>query len=314
MSAVAVAAPPLPGQEAGGDLQILTFHLAGHLYGIPLTLVREITPLKELNKMPHMPRGVEGLLNLRGEVIPVINLRIRLDLPGEDAPASKILVLELASGVVGLHVDGVDSVLRVPSNRFTPPSPLLEGIEGAWIRGFVVLEDRIIALLDPLHAGSLHQGRAGAITVNEEVLHLERRLDEGLQNLIAMAPEKEPEGHGHVIPQVESAITFTEQEMAKVLDRVEGMLGHTDKMFRSLAFLKHEVGLGRLKGHEKEVVELEKLIHALQDTVFGLIQQIQFQDIARQKLERVMSHLRGLQKVVGGNLRASRKESEGGPA
>lgn len=308
MSAEAVHPPAFVGQGSGGILQVLTFHLAGHKYAMPLAHVREITPQQDLNKMPHMPKGVEGLLNLRGEVIPVVSLRVRLGFTlAEEAPAPKILILELPTGTVGLLVDGVDSVMNAQASQFTTPSPLLLGQEGAWIHGFLVIEGRIIALLDPLQAGSLtHHGR-GAAVVNEEVLDLERRLDEGLQSLIAMAPER-GEGGGRVIPQMEDAIQFTEQEMAKVLDQVEGMLGHTDSMFKGLGFLKHEVGLGRLKGHEKEMVELEKLMSKLQEAVFSLIQQIQFQDIARQKLERVLNHLRGLQGVVGGNLRATKKD------
>ena len=83
----------------------------------------------------------------------------------------------------------------------------------------------------------------------------------------------------------------------------EAMLSRTDTMFRNLGLLKHEVGMGHLKGHEKEMVELESITSQLQSTIFNLINQIQYQDIARQKLERVLAHLRGLQVVIGQNLR-----------
>jgi len=93
------------------------------------------------------------------------------------------------------------------------------------------------------------------------------------------------------IPQMEAAIAHTEVEMAKVLDRVETMLASTDLGFTGLARLKQEVSLGHFKGQE------------IQEQVFELIQMLQFQDIARQKLERVLSHVRGLQAVIGQKFR-----------
>ena len=288
--------------ESAGANQILTFKMAGNLYGIPLTHIQEISPLVELNRMPHMPKAVEGLLNLRGEVLPVINLHLRLGLKGELSAAPKILIVNIPGGKVGLMVDSVEAVLEAPPSKVTPPSVMLEGQEGAWIHGFLVIEDRIIALLDPIQAGSIQHRRAGA-SITEEALNLERRLDEGLQELIALAPSKAVADESRIIPQVEAAISFTEQEMGKVIERVEAMLSRTDTMFRNLGLLKHEVGMGHLKGHEKEMVELESITSQLQGTIFGLINQIQFQDIARQKLERVLAHLRGLQGVIGQNLR-----------
>lgn len=300
---MSVSAEPVQTRhESAGANQILTFQMAGNLYGIPLTHIQEISAMVELNRMPHMPKGVQGLLNLRGEVLPVINLRLRLGLPGDLPAAPKILIVNIPGGKVGLLVDSVDSVMEAPDSRISPPSPMLEGQEGAWIHGFLVIGDRIIALLDPIQAGSVHHRRTGA-TVTEEAFNLERRLDEDLQELIALAPPKELADASRIIPQVETAISFTEQEMGKVIERIEAMLSRTDTMFRNLGLLKHEVGMGHLKGHEKEMVELETITSQLQDTIFNLINQIQYQDIARQKLERVLAHLRGLQGVIGQNLR-----------
>ena len=123
--------------------------------------------------------------------------------------------------------------------------------------------------------------------------------------MIDLAPTKgESDGErNRIIPQMEEAIAHTEREMGKVMDRVEAMLSGTDKGFQGLVRLKQEAGLGRLKGEETTIAEIEKVGTALQDEVFGLIQQLQFQDIARQKLERVLNHIRGLQSIVGGKFR-----------
>ena len=135
---------------------------------------------------------------------------------------------------------------------------------------------------------------------------LEERLDDDLRRLIELAPTKEQDEH-RVIPQIESSITYTEQEMAKVLERVETMLESTDKVFRGIGLLKQEAGLGRLKGQEKAIAELEATNQEMQNTVFALIQLMQFQDIARQKLERVMTHLKGMQVAISGKFRGQKE-------
>jgi hypothetical protein len=95
--------------------------------------------------------------------------------------------------------------------------------------------------------------------------------------------------------------------MEKVLEKVEAMLSSTDKSFQGLIRLKQEAGLGHLKGLEQTVAEVEALGSKLQDEVFDLIQKLQYQDIARQKLERVLNHIRGLQMIVGSKFRDTGK-------
>jgi purine-binding chemotaxis protein CheW len=287
--------------------RFLTFHLDGRIYGLPLNRVAEISPFRELNKLPHMPKSVEGILDLRGRVIPVVNLRIRMSLPPLDASkVGTILVLDLEGQPTGLLVDGVEGVLSVGEGELVPASPLLAGLDGAWAEGFIVQGERVVTLLDALLITAQGAGRTHTRNAVAE-RGLEERLDEDLRRLIALAPPKE-QGEHRVMPQIESSISYTEQEMAKVLDRVEAMLGGADRTFRGLAYLKQEAGLGKLKGHERSIAELERTNQELQDTVFALIQQVQYQDIARQKLERVMAHLKGMQVAISGKFRATKVE------
>jgi purine-binding chemotaxis protein CheW len=282
--------------------QYLSFLLEGHVYAVPLVQVAEITPHKELNRIPHMPKSVEGLLNHRGQVIPVISLRGRMNLGQQESSLSRnIIVLDLGgSSPVGILVDAVDAVLTAAPEQMVPASPLLAGPEGAWVRAFILQGERIVALLDTGFIATFHGARAqlqGTVTHDRE-----RDLDQDLKELIALAPPKTAEG-ARIIPQMEAAINHTEQEMAKVIDCVEAMLSGSDKGFQALARLKQESALGRLKGEEKTLAEIEKLGSDLQDRVFALIQQLQYQDIARQKLERVLNHIRGMQMVVGAKFR-----------
>jgi len=287
--------------------RFMTFHLNDRIYGLPLRHVAEITPFRELNKLPHMPKAVEGILDLRGRVVPVVNLRVRMSLPPLDpSRIGTILVLDLAGTATGLLVDAVDAVVSIPESDLVPASPLLAGLEGAWVEGFIVQGERVVTLLDAALIANHGGGRARGKDILA-TLSLEERLDDNLRRLINMAPPKE-EGEHRVMPQIESSISYTEQEMSKVLDRVESMLASTDKIFKGLGFLKHEAGLGKLKGHERDIADLERTNQAMQDTVFALIQQMQFQDIARQKLERVMAHLRSMQTAISGGFRATKGE------
>jgi purine-binding chemotaxis protein CheW len=283
----------------------MTFFLNDRAYGLPLRHVAEITPFRELNKLPHMPRSVEGILDLRGRVVPVVNLRTRMSLPPLDpSKTGTILVLDLAGTATGLLVDAVDAVVSIPGSDLVPASPLLAGLDGAWVEGFIVQGERVVTLLDAALIANHGVGR----TQGKEILAdigFEERLDDGLRRLIEMAPPKE-QGEHRVMPQIESSISYTEQEMAKVLERVEGMLASTDRVFQGLGYLKQEAGLGKLKGHERDIAELEGMNQEMQDTVFSLIQQMQFQDIARQKLERVMAHLKGMQLAISGKFRATK--------
>ena len=298
-----------PGRPHGAEVastferQYLCFHLAGQVYGVPLAQVAEITPFRELNQIPHMPKSVEGLLDLRGQVIPVISLRSRMGLENQGIGLSKnIVILDMGTASpVGVLVDAVDSVITAAPEQLVKASALLAGPQGAWVQGFVVQEQRLIALLDSRLITTFHTSHIHLQA--DDHADKEHRLDDSLRELIDLAPTKLVADGTRIIPQMEEAIAHTEREMSKVMDRVEAMLTGTDKGFQGLVRLKQEAGLGHLKGQEGALAEIEKIGTELQDQVFSLIQQLQFQDIARQKLERVLNHIRGLQVVVGSKFR-----------
>lgn len=285
--------------RGGAADQVLAFLLDGRLFGVHLALVAEIHPYQPLNRMPHMPKGVEGLLELRGQVVPVVDLRTRLGMPlREDRAGTIILVIQSGGFRTGLLVDAVDGVVPRSSTRFSAASRLLAGKDGGWVTGFLVQGERIICLLDPTRAANpAPPGSTAAVMLLGG--SLESRLDDGLRELIALAPEKGTSAKGRILPQIEEAIAHTEVEMGKVLSRVEEMLQSTDRVFSSVARLKQEAALGRLKGEEARIAEVEKLGQQIQDGIFEAMQLCQFQDIARQKLERVLHHIQGIQSVVG---------------
>lgn len=287
---------------AEGVRQYLSFVLEGRSYAVPLERVAEITPNRELNHLPHMPKGVEGLLDLRGAVLPVINLRTRMGLPAEDPRnAQNIVILDLEGEHIGVLVDRVESVVSAGPEEHAPRSPFLIGPEGGWILGFLVFGERIVVLLDLRLVSAVHA------TENRHALagdrDLERRLDESLKELLALAPPRMVVEQERIIPQMEATISHTEEEMAKVLERVEVMMNQADQAFQGMARLKQEHRLGRLAGEELALAEIEKAGQQIQDQLFELLNALQFQDIARQKLERVLMHVQGLQGVIGQKFR-----------
>jgi purine-binding chemotaxis protein CheW len=133
----------------GDERQLVVFQLGAELYGVEISRVHEIIRLQSVTKVPRSPAFVEGVINLRGKVIPVVDLRRRFGLPtAEHTRASRIVVVELGDQVVGIVVDGVSEVLRVNTATVEPPSPVVAGIDSEYLHGIAKLTDRLVILLD----------------------------------------------------------------------------------------------------------------------------------------------------------------------
>ncbi|MGE3267742.1 MAG: chemotaxis protein CheW [Chloroflexota bacterium] len=132
-----------------GDEQVVVLELAGEAYGVEIGRVEEIIRMQPITRIPNGPAFIEGVTNLRGRVIPVLDLRKRFGLPSSDATRrSRIVVGELGEHTVGLVVDGVSEVLLVGSDSVEPPSTLVTSADSAFLRGVAKLEERLILLLD----------------------------------------------------------------------------------------------------------------------------------------------------------------------
>jgi purine-binding chemotaxis protein CheW len=132
-----------------GDEQIVVLDLGGEAYGVEIGRVEEIIRMQAITRIPNGPAFIEGVTNLRGRVIPVLDLRKRFGLPASEATRrSRIDVGELGEHTVGLVVDGVSEVLLVGSDAVEPPSTLVTSADSAFLRGVAKLEERLILLLD----------------------------------------------------------------------------------------------------------------------------------------------------------------------
>ena len=133
----------------GEERQLVVFQLGAELYGVDIARVHEIIRLQTITRVPRAPSFVEGVINLRGKVIPVVDLRRRFGLPtAEHTRATRIVVVEIGDQVVGIIVDSVSEVLRVSTATIEPPSPVVAGIDSEYLHGIAKLPERLVILLD----------------------------------------------------------------------------------------------------------------------------------------------------------------------
>lgn len=128
--------------------QLVTFSI-GEYYGVPISQVQEIIRVGAITTVPNSPPYMEGVINLRGRVLPVLNLRKRLGLPlSEYTKASRIVVTEVNGKTLGLLVDSVSHVIKVqPEYIESAPEEVLE-VDTDYITGVAKLKDQLVILLD----------------------------------------------------------------------------------------------------------------------------------------------------------------------
>jgi purine-binding chemotaxis protein CheW len=131
------------------ESQLVVFDLASEHYGVDISDVREIMRMQSITKVPGAKSYVEGVINLRGKVLPVLDLRKRLGLKVADqTEESRIVVIDISDGEVGVIVDAVTEVLRVPNSAIEPPSTMVAQGNAEYLRGIAKLTDRLIILLN----------------------------------------------------------------------------------------------------------------------------------------------------------------------
>ncbi|MBP8975117.1 MAG: purine-binding chemotaxis protein CheW [Bacteroidetes bacterium] len=130
-------------------LQLVSFKVGNEEFGVDILKVQEINRMIEITQVPDSPPDVEGVVNLRGKVIPVVDLRKRFGLTSrEETIHTRIIVVELTNQTVGFIVDEVKEVLRIPSSVMEPPPDLAVGRNADYIIGIGKLDNRLLTLLD----------------------------------------------------------------------------------------------------------------------------------------------------------------------
>lgn len=135
--------------STGGQVQVVTFVIDRETFSIHINRVQEIIMMQDVTRIPRSLPFVDGVLNLRGRVIPVISLRRRLGFADvEHDRRTRVVVVEVTGRILGLVVDRVEEVLTLDSSRIEPPPAMISGIGREFIEGVGKRGERIIVLLD----------------------------------------------------------------------------------------------------------------------------------------------------------------------
>jgi len=132
------------------EVQLVVFKIANEEFGVSIAQVREIVRLVPITPIPRAPDFIEGVVNLRGQIIAVIDLSKRLDMPAAaSTDKTRIIVVDVESNIVGMIVDEVTEVLRMAVDNITAAPELISGeSKNRYITGVGKLEDRLLVLMD----------------------------------------------------------------------------------------------------------------------------------------------------------------------
>ena len=136
-------------QLSGERIQVVSFHLGSEEYGVDISQVQEIIRMVEITHVPRAPHFMEGVINLRGQLIPIIDLRTRFGMQRtEHTKSTRIVVTEIGSKKVGIIVDSVSEVINIPIEQVEDAPDMIAGVGTEYIQGVGKVNDRLIILLD----------------------------------------------------------------------------------------------------------------------------------------------------------------------
>ena len=137
------------GKETSGVVQIVVAELAKEEYGIPIMQVQEIIKPPEITRIPNMPDFLEGIINLRGKIIPIIDLRKRFHLEEKGmTEETRVVVTNIEGQSIGLVADSVSDVIRLAQDSIDPIPSMMSQIDSEFLSGVGKLDKRIIILLN----------------------------------------------------------------------------------------------------------------------------------------------------------------------
>lgn len=134
---------------ASEELQLVSFTIGSEEFGVDILKVQEINRMVEITRVPQAPVYVEGVINLRGKVIPIVDLRKRFgfEVKAHDKN-TRIVVVDIGGTILGMIVDAVSEVLRLSSSTIEAPPEIATGVNSDYIKGVAKLEDRLLIFLD----------------------------------------------------------------------------------------------------------------------------------------------------------------------
>lgn len=157
-SSVGLSVDETRREEHRPDWHVVAFQLGSEYFAVPIASVQEIIVMQPITRVPRAPSFVEGIINLRGRVIPVLDLAKRLKLErAQRSSEERIIVVESGAETVGMIVDGVSEVLVIPGDRVDELSSFASTVDTRYVSGVAKLEDRLVILLDLDHVLSMQE-------------------------------------------------------------------------------------------------------------------------------------------------------------
>ncbi len=139
----------MSGSSTSLEQQLVIFTLSNESYGVDIAKVSGIERMHEITKVPRTPEFVQGVINLRGRVIPVVHLRKLFNLPeGEITKETRIVVVDIGGQPIGIQVDEVTEVLTIPTDFIDPASAVITSADSDYLLGIAKLDDKLVILLD----------------------------------------------------------------------------------------------------------------------------------------------------------------------
>ncbi len=136
------------GLKLSEENQFIIFNMDGEEFGIEITRAHEIVRMQGITELPQSSDFIEGIVNLRGEIITIIDLRKRFYMEGNINDQTRIIIIDIAEMKTGIMVDSISGVIRIDADSISDPPGRISGIHGDYIQGIGRLDGRLIILLD----------------------------------------------------------------------------------------------------------------------------------------------------------------------
>jgi purine-binding chemotaxis protein CheW len=135
-------------EQAPASREFLSFQLGAEEYGIDILKVQEIRAYERPTQIPNVPAFIKGVINLRGDIVPVVDLRLKFGLASTYDGSTVVIVLNLAERIFGVVVDRVSDVLALAPEQIRPAPDFAARIDNAFVRGLAALGERLLIIAD----------------------------------------------------------------------------------------------------------------------------------------------------------------------
>jgi len=294
-----------------GLSEIICFYCNNVLMAVDLFKVVEIAHVDKILRIPHSAYYIEGIVNLRGEVTPIVNLRRRFHFPVFPIDSGvDILVYDYdGNNRMAMIIDGIDRVYNVKDLSYTKASPLIKKKGEGFVDGYYIIDDKVITVLDTEKIVSskelslaLSGGSAGDVDEDDlgELKKLETEIDETLNDILKDIPDEVKPKEG-IVPELKSVTQVAEEQMYKLTLSLEKMLISVDEQLEIAPKLSKKLFDISEETDRKKIDEFLKITGKMQETIFNTMIHLQFQDIVRQKLEKVLHSIQGISSSLKAN-------------